>query len=121
MTIEASIQLERTAAQVREDALLLDFVQSTPIRRLLDICIVKRADAVVAEFELFLARESYRHPTGVPTAVNSPVMTLAAVASTSAVCVRPLFAPVQSTAAATGLLEWTRAPYTNQTKIDEIC
>ncbi len=30
MTLEVSVELERIAAQVREDALLLDLVQSTP-------------------------------------------------------------------------------------------
>ena len=60
MTLEASVELERIAAQVREDALLLDLVQSTPIGGLLDgLHREARADAVVAEIEPFSARESY--------------------------------------------------------------
>ena len=37
MTLEASVECERIAAEVREDALLLDLVQSTPIGGLLDV------------------------------------------------------------------------------------
>ena len=66
MTLEASVELERIAAQVREDALLLDLVQSTPIGGLLDVLHREaRADTVVAEIEPFSARESYRQPAGV--------------------------------------------------------
>ena len=36
MTLEASFELERIAAQVREDALLLDLVQSTPMGHKID-------------------------------------------------------------------------------------
>jgi len=66
MTLEASVELERIAAQVREDALLLDLVQSTPIGGLLDgLHREARADAVVAEIEPFSDRESYRQPAEV--------------------------------------------------------
>jgi len=37
MTLEALVELERIAAQLREDALPLDLVQSTPIGGLLDV------------------------------------------------------------------------------------
>lgn len=66
MTLEASVELERIAAQVREDALLLDLVQSTPIGGLLDVLHREaRADAVLAVIEPFSAWERYGQPAEV--------------------------------------------------------
>ncbi len=83
MTLEASVELERIAAQVREDALLLDLVQSTPIGGLLDVLHREARGCGRGGNRTFFGSGIVPSTCGgVPTAVNSPAMKLAAVAST---------------------------------------
>lgn len=87
MTLEASVELERIAAQVREDALLLDLVQSTPIGGLLDVLHREaRGCRRGGNRTFFGSRIVPSTCRGVPTAVNSPSLKLAAVASTDRSC-----------------------------------
>ena len=87
MTLEASVELARIVAQVREDALLLDLVQSTPIGGLLDVLHREaRGCGRVGNRTFFGSGIVPSSCRGVQTAVNSPAMELAAVASAACSC-----------------------------------